>query len=121
MLDHILLEVSNHEAAKRFYAAALKPLGYALMKEHGKHAGFGADGNIDFWITDGRKTAPGIHVCFRSPDRGTVDAFYQAAIAAGGIDNGPPGVREIYHPDYYCAFVLDPDGHNVEAACHLPE
>ncbi|MDA0240632.1 MAG: VOC family protein [Proteobacteria bacterium] len=125
MIDHIGLEVSDYEGAKKFYAAALAPLGYTLMMEHdtqdhGRHAGFGADGKMDFWLADGRKTGPCVHICFRSPDRATVDEFYKAAIAAGGTDNGAPGIREIYHPNYYGAFVLDADGHNVEAVCHAP-
>jgi len=126
MIDHIGLNVSDYEAAKAFYTAALKPLGYSLMMEHpddeGRpHAGFGADGKMDFWLYGGEKTSPPIHVAFRSPDRATVKAFYEAAMAAGGMDNGGPGLREIYHPTYYGAFVLDADGNNIEAVCHQPE
>ncbi|MFQ5972098.1 MAG: VOC family protein [Alphaproteobacteria bacterium] len=124
MIDHMGLSVSDYEAAKAFYLAALRPLAYELVMEVtevGPYAGFGAGGKPDFWIGKGEATEPKLHVAFRAKDRATVRAFYDAAIAAGGTDNGPPGIREIYHPDYYGAFVLDPDGHNVEAVCHDPE
>lgn len=122
MIDHIGIEVSDYERSKEFYAAALKPLDYAQLKEHGNHAGFGTGGKPDFWVTgSGNTTSPGVHVAFRAENRALVDAFYEAAIAAGGRDNGGPGVRDVYHPNYYGAFVLDPDGHNIEAVCHTPE
>ncbi|HEY8515287.1 MAG TPA: VOC family protein [Candidatus Binatia bacterium] len=118
MIDHLGISVSDFERSKRFYQAALAPLGYQLVKEYaGIAAGFGADGKPDFWIAPGTPTA-GLHVAFTTRDRKTVDAFYEAAIAAGGRDNGKPGVRAQYHPNYYGAFVLDPDGYNVEAVCH---
>jgi catechol 2,3-dioxygenase-like lactoylglutathione lyase family enzyme len=81
-------------------------------------AGFGRDGKGEFWIAGEGKLQPRIHVAFLAADRGTVDAFHRAALAAGGADNGKPGVRAIYHADYYGAFVLDPDGNNIEAVCH---
>jgi catechol 2,3-dioxygenase-like lactoylglutathione lyase family enzyme len=119
MIDHTGLPVSDFEKSKRFYAAALAPLGYELMMEFDGAAGFGAGGKPDFWIGKAEaRPASGIHVAFASADRATVDAFYKAAIAAGGRDNGAPGLRTIYHPTYYGAFVLDPDGNNVEAVCH---
>jgi catechol 2,3-dioxygenase-like lactoylglutathione lyase family enzyme len=119
MLDHIGVRVSDYERSKRFYAAALAPLGYTLVMEFGDAAGLGAGGKPDFWISTGR-TAP-LHVAFLAENRKRVEEFYRAAIEAGGRDNGKPGVRAQYHPTYYGAFVLDPDGHNVEAVCHTPE
>jgi catechol 2,3-dioxygenase-like lactoylglutathione lyase family enzyme len=124
MIDHIGITVSNYEDSKAFYRAALAPLGYELImeiKEAGPHAGFGQGGKPDFWIGAGGRTAPKVHVAFRAKDRATVHSFHEAALAAGAQDNGPPGLREIYHPSYYGAFVLDPDGHNIEAVCHDPE
>ncbi|MGJ4951584.1 VOC family protein [Bradyrhizobium sp. HKCCYLS20291] len=127
MLDHVGFPVSDFARAKAFYTAALAPLGYVLMMEitneqtggHGDHAGFG-DGRPDFWIGTGGTTATSTHVAFQAKDRATVDAFYQAAMAAGGRDNGSPGVRPHYHQHYYGAFVRDPDGNNIEAVCHTP-
>ncbi len=118
MLDHIGIRVSDYERSKRFYTAALAPLGYALMFEHPiSGAGFGRGGKPDFWIKQG-PASPSLHIAFASDDRATVDAFHKAALAADGRDNGGPGVRSEYHAGYYGAFVLDPDGHNVEAVCH---
>ena len=119
ILDHVGLHVSDYARAKAFYTAALQPLDIKPVMEFGEAGGFGR-GKPDFWISGGGKTSP-IHVAFAAPTRAHVDAFYKAAIAAGGKDNGPPGLRPDYHKDYYGAFVLDPDGHNVEAVCHLPE
>jgi catechol 2,3-dioxygenase-like lactoylglutathione lyase family enzyme len=124
MIDHIGLSVADYERSKAFYRTALAPLGYTLVMEvteAGPYAGFGEGGKPDFWIGKGAVTAPRVHVAFRAKDRATVHAFYDAALAAGGADNGPPGIRSEYHPNYYGAFVLDPDGHNIEAVCHLPE
>ena len=124
MIDHLGITVSDYEESKSFYLAALAPLGYRLVMEVtevGPHAGFGEPGKPDFWIGAGERTAPPVHVAFRAKDRATVRAFYDAALAAGARDNGRPGLREIYHPTYYGAFVLDPDGHNIEAVCHDPE
>lgn len=128
MIDHLGLSVSDYEAAKSFYSQALAPLDYSLIMEvteeqtgHGAAAGFGAGGKPDFWIGgDGAMNKP-VHVAILAKDRATVDAFYKAAMAAGGRDNGPPGLRPHYHANYYGAFVLDPDGHNIEAVCHAPE
>lgn len=117
MIDHLSIHVSDMAASKRFYEAALKPLGYTLMMDYGDQAvGLGEGGKPDFWLSKG--AAHPSHIAFRSVDRATVDAFHAAAIAAGGRDNGTPGVRAQYHPGYYGAFVLDPDGYNVEAVCH---
>lgn len=124
MIDHVGLRVSDYERSKAFYVAALAPLGYGLvmeLREAGPHAGFGSGGKPDFWIGKGKGSTAGAHVAFAASDRATVRAFYEAALAAGASDNGPPGLRPQYHPAYYGAFVLDPDGHNVEAVCHQPE
>jgi catechol 2,3-dioxygenase-like lactoylglutathione lyase family enzyme len=120
VLDHLGITVSDLATSKAFYTAALRPLGYELMMEPVPSVcGFGAGGKPDFWLREGN-VGGAVHVAFGSDDRPTVDAFHEAALAAGGRDNGGPGVREIYHPQYYGAFVLDPDGNNVEAVCHQP-
>lgn len=129
MLDHIGFPVSNFLASKKFYAAALEPLGIGIVMEvtaeqtgGTSHAGFGDDGKPYFWIGDGEGHLRGrVHVAFTAKTRADVDAFYKAALAAGGRDNGKPGPRPHYHDHYYGAFVLDPDGHNIEAVCHAPE
>jgi catechol 2,3-dioxygenase-like lactoylglutathione lyase family enzyme len=121
VLDHVGLPVSDFERSKRFYEEALSPLGYELlMVPSASEAGFGRQGKPDFWIARGD---PGhaVHVASTPDDRATVDAFYEAAIAAGGRDNGGPGLRPQYHPSYYGAFVSDPDSNNIEAVCHGPE
>ena len=121
-LDHVGLDVSDYEASRAFYEKALAPLGMKLMMEPVRGvAGFGDDFPF-FWIgMRGLGPQSGTHVAFRVDDRPTVDAFHAAALEAGGTDNGGPGVREIYHPHYYGAFVLDPDGNNIEAVCHTPQ
>jgi catechol 2,3-dioxygenase-like lactoylglutathione lyase family enzyme len=118
-LDHVGLDVSDYSASKAFYERALAPLGVTFMMEPAPRVGgFGGEFPF-FWIAQrGRGPDSGVHVAFRVEDRATVDAFHEAALAAGGTDNGGPGLREIYHPNYYGAFVLDPDGNNVEAVCH---
>jgi catechol 2,3-dioxygenase-like lactoylglutathione lyase family enzyme len=120
--------VSDFEKSKQFYVAALLPIGMRLLAEFpaavtggADVAGFGEPPKPEFWISRGTPNMPRVHVAFRVPHRASVDAFYQAAIAAGGTDNGEPGVRAHYHPNYYGAFVLDPDGHNIEAVCHSDE
>ena len=121
MIDHVTATVSDVEQAKPFYEAALKPLGYTLAMEGEGFAGFSSGQAIpDFWLGVRPERGAG-HVAFQAPDRATVDAFYEAAIAAGGNDNGPPGVREHYHENYYGAYVHDADGNNIEAVCHAPE
>jgi len=117
MIDHMGILVANLDASVAFYTKALAPLGYVLVTRFEQFAGFGVAGKPDFWIGVGKPTDK-IHVAFRAKGRNDVRAFYEAAMAAGGTDNGPPGVREIYHPNYYGAFVRDPDGHNIEAVCH---
>jgi len=121
MIDHTGLTVSDVGRSKAFYRAALAPLGYALLMEFEEAAGFGVAPKPDFWIGQGKLSGSPGHVAFRAQNRSEVDAFYKAAIAAGGRDNVPPGLRPHYHENYYGAFVLDPDGHNVEAVCHTPE
>jgi catechol 2,3-dioxygenase-like lactoylglutathione lyase family enzyme len=127
MLDHIGIGVTDYERSQAFYTQALKPLGIAVIMEvtaeetGGDTAtGFGKGGKPFFWIGAVRERPGRVHVAFGADDRPTVDAFYKAAIAAGGRDNGKPGLRPHYHPNYYGAFVLDPDGHNIEAVCHSP-
>ena len=127
MIDHIGLSVSDFARSKAFYQAALEPIGYRMLMELTAEqtggfegAGFGVPPKPDFWIGQGKPNDPPIHVAFRVASRALVDKFYAAAMAAGGRDNGGPGVRPHYHPNYYGAFVLDPDGHNIEAVCHDP-
>ena len=122
MLDHITLAVRDYEKAKKFFTAALKPLGYEIAMDFKGTCGLGVAGKPDFWITaaDANRPVAAMHVAFTAPNRKAVDAFYQAAISAGAKDNGAPGVRADYHPNYYGAFVIDDDGHNVEAVCHKP-
>ena len=121
MIDHAGFGVSDYARSKAFYERALAPLGIALIMEPmGRAAGFGEPGKPFFWLEDGRAPVTEVHVAFLAKDRPTVDAFHAAALAAGGTDNGAPGVREVYHPTYYGAYVLDPDGNNVEAVCHDP-
>jgi catechol 2,3-dioxygenase-like lactoylglutathione lyase family enzyme len=117
MIDHIGIAVTDIDRATAFYEKALAPLGYTLLKRYPGVAGFGRNDDPDFWIGQGTVVQP-VHVAFRADRRSLVDAFYTAAIEAGGKDNGPPGVRAKYHPDYYGAFVHDFDGHNIEAVCH---
>lgn len=126
-LNHIGINATDYARSKAFYEKALAPLGITLVMEYGKAGGFGRDKKPDFWIGEGKTSfqAPEqlasitpIHVCFTARTRAEVDAFYAAAIAAGGRDNGKPGIRAEYHPNYYGAFVINPDGHNVEAAIH---
>ncbi len=125
MIDHIGVAVADMDRARAFYTSALEPLGVGLVMEVSAeatggdaHAGFGADNKAFFWIGTGAKPKGGTHLAFAVGTRAEVDAFYRAAIAAGGRDNGAPGLRPEYHPHYYGAFVFDPDGNNIEAVCH---
>jgi catechol 2,3-dioxygenase-like lactoylglutathione lyase family enzyme len=122
MLDHLGFGVSDYQRSKAFYEQALLPLGITLLMEpRSQSAGFGRDGKPFFWLQDRPPAVQGgLHVAFTAEERGTVDAFHAAALKAGGTDNGAPGLRPIYHPDYYAAFILDPDGNNIEAVCHKP-
>ncbi len=119
MIDHLTLRCRDFARSRDFYVAALKPLGYEVVMSFGEMVGLGARGKPDLWLTPGEVGTPN-HVAFGCPDRATVDAFHQAALEAGGRDEGAPGLRPDYHPNYYAAFVLDPDGHNIEAVCHAP-
>jgi catechol 2,3-dioxygenase-like lactoylglutathione lyase family enzyme len=127
MIDHIGFPVSDYARSRTFYTSALAPLGYMLIMEvqqdenDSPAAGFGANGKADFWIGGEGGLNRRMHVAIAARDHAAVDAFHRAALAAGGKDNGPPGLRPHYHPTYYGAFVLDPDGHNVEAVCHAAE
>jgi catechol 2,3-dioxygenase-like lactoylglutathione lyase family enzyme len=125
MIDHTGVVVTDFERSKRFYKEALAPLGHELLHEvpasitgSADVAGFGEGGKPDFWVTNGDPNKPPLHIAFRVKSRDIVDAFHAAAIAAGGSDNGQPGLRPHYHPNYYGAFVRDLDGHNIEAVCH---
>ncbi|MGO9490289.1 MAG: VOC family protein [Solirubrobacteraceae bacterium] len=121
MLDHIGFGVGDYSRSKAFYETALEPLGITLLAESGgPSAGFGERGKPYFWVRDRSPVVTGLHVAFEVQQRETVHAFHAAGLAAGGIDNGAPGPRPIYHPDYYAAFILDPDGNNIEAVCHRP-
>ena len=126
MIDHISLRCRDITRARAFYDAVLAPLGYRRLFDFNDTSGYGVEhipgSAISFWIgqaSDG--TALSGHLCFRAPSRAAVDAFHRAALAAGGTDNGAPGLRPHYHKDYYGAFVLDFDGYNIEAVCHTPE
>ena len=126
MLDHIGYSVADFARSKAFYTSALAPLGLTLLMEvtaeqtgADAHAGFGRDDKPFFWIGTAAKPKGGTHVAFAAT-RAEVDAFHRAALAAGGRDNGSPGLRPHYHANYYSAFVIDPDGNNVEAVCHRP-
>ena len=128
MIDHIGIGASDFDASKRFYDATLVALDVAPIMEVTaeqtggyRGIGYGKDGKPFFWLGDDGPRGTGIHVAFEAPSRAKVDAFHAAALAAGGRDNGAPGLRPHYHPNYYAAFVIDPDGLNVEAVCHIPE
>ena len=125
MIDHLGIPVSDIAASRRFYEAALAPLGYKVLGEETNGLGnnvvlMGVD-EVDFVIADGEPVSEGTHFAFRVETRAEVDAFHAAALGVGGKDNGAPGIRENYHPNYYAAFVIDPDGMNVEAVCHKAE
>jgi catechol 2,3-dioxygenase-like lactoylglutathione lyase family enzyme len=126
MIDHTGVSVTDFAKSRAFYLRALAPLGYQIIMELPQNLapegamGIGVPPKPDFWVAGGTPQLPPLHIAFRAGNRGEVDAFYQAAMAAGGRDNGPPGIRAHYHPNYYGAFVLDPDGNNIEAVCHDP-
>jgi catechol 2,3-dioxygenase-like lactoylglutathione lyase family enzyme len=129
MLDHYTLLVSDYDRSKTFYLAALASIGYALVMEFGpgqipglqhKFGGFGPGGKPYLWLKPSTSISP-THVAFTADNRAAVEAFYKAALAAGAKDNGPPGLRLHYHPSYFGAFVIDPDGYNIEVVCHKPE
>lgn len=129
MIDHTGINVSDLERSKRFYGAVLAALNCKVLTEYPDAVGYGSaliqnvsrDPAGTFWISAGKPQEPRIHIAFSANSRAEVDGFYEAAIKAGGTDNGPPGLRSKYHSAYYAAFVLDPDGYNIEAVYHLPE
>jgi catechol 2,3-dioxygenase-like lactoylglutathione lyase family enzyme len=128
VIAHVGIQVSDIERSKKFYSEALKPIGYQMIREYGAtpsrpraSAGFGESSRADLWIYQGEPEAASTHIAFQVSRRALVDAFYQAAIAAGGKDNGRPGLRPQYSPNYYGGFVLDPDGYNIEALCREAE
>ncbi|MGO9605364.1 MAG: VOC family protein [Candidatus Binataceae bacterium] len=116
MLDHIGIPVSDLARSKQFFTTALAPLGYKVLFDLPNAVGMGSEAFPTFWIEKGEPRYP-LHIAFSASDRGVVDVFHRAALAAGGRDNGQPGVRAHYHPDYYAAFVYDPDGNNLEVVC----
>ena len=127
MIDHTGIDVTDPVRSRRFYEQALAPLGYRVLMEVPKQftngvvvLGFGVPPKPDFWLHEGTPQSPRVHVAFRADNRAQVEAFHRAALEAGGKDNGAPGPRPHYHEHYYGAFVLDPDGHNIEAVCHDP-
>ena len=124
MFDHVGLNVADLETSRRFFERALAPLGYRVVMDFSEYGavGFGtSDDKPEFWVGARDPRGTGTHVAFAASDRATVEGFHEAALAAGGTDNGPPGIRHDYHPTYYGTFVLDPDGNNIEAVCHRPE
>jgi catechol 2,3-dioxygenase-like lactoylglutathione lyase family enzyme len=120
MFDHVGINVRDYRASREFYEQALAPLGYSVVMafDEWKACGFGQAEKPTFWVAEREPAGTGTHIAFEAPDRATVEAFHAAALAAGGNDNGAPGIRELYHPRYYGAFVHDLDGNNVEAVCH---
>lgn len=127
ILDHITLRVRDAAKSKEFYLKALAPLGFGVVMEFEQFCGFGPPGKPSFWIApvepknEAARGTPFSHVAFGAKSRAEVDAFHRAALAAGGVDDGAPGLRAHYHPTYYGAFVLDPDGNSIEAVAHKPE
>jgi catechol 2,3-dioxygenase-like lactoylglutathione lyase family enzyme len=131
MIDHMTILVSDYRRSLKWYLQALGPLGYAMTMElddvtykdlpSAFFAGLGVEGKPDLWLRPSTAAIAPTHVAFRAGTRAMVDAFYREALAAGGTPNGEPGLRPSYHPSYYAAFVLDPDGYNIEAVCHKPE
>jgi len=121
MFDHMGFGVSDIDESRKFFLQALGPLGVGLAMEGPNSVGLGRQGKPSMWLYATSAVTPPLHIAIAANTRADVDAFYQAAMAAGGKDNGPPGLRPHYHPNYYAAFVLGPDGHNVEAVCHQPE
>jgi catechol 2,3-dioxygenase-like lactoylglutathione lyase family enzyme len=121
MIDHISIGIADIARTKRFYDATLQPLGYSCLSEGADSLGYGNEA-VAFWILAAQRPVPpdaksGLHICFAAPTRESVQAFYNAALASGGRDNGAPGLRADYGPNYYAAFVVDPDGYRIEAYC----
>ena len=121
MIDHVILGVHHLDESRYFYEHALAPLGVKIVADEPELLGFGEEAGRPFFWLALREPSRRVHVAFAAANRAAVDAFHAAALHAGGVDNGPPGLRPHYHPDYYAAFVIGPDGHNVEAVCHTPQ
>lgn len=126
-LDHLTLSVADLARAREFYVRSLaplrlRPIADITAEQSGSvaYTGLGRGRKGTLWLAASGRQTPPTHICFRAPSREAVRAFHCAALEAGGVDNGPPGVREKYHPAYYAAFVLDPEGHNIEAVCFEP-
>ncbi len=118
MIDHVNLSVSDLAASRSFYEKALEPLGITVLSDYSAAVGLGTGSDDFLWLVERSPVSQNVHLAFGCEDRAVVDRFHEAALAAGGSDNGAPGLRETYHPNYYGAFVLDPDGNNIEAVCH---
>ena len=121
MFDHVVFGVRDYEASKRFYLEALAPIGLAIVQENSLGVEMSADGKTSLCLGPTKEQPAHLHIEFVAANRQQVDAFHRAALAAGGKDNGGPGLRPKYHANYYAAFVIDPDGHNIELVCHEPE
>ena len=121
MFDHIAFAVADFPATRAFYVAALAPLRIGVAADFGETVGIGRDGRPQLWFRAGEKSSGGLHLAFAAKNREEVRAFHEAALKAGATDNGGPGLRPNYHPNYYGAFVIDLNGHNIEAVCHSPE
>lgn len=115
MLDHVALDVSNLNQSKTFYLPPLELLGYKLITEYEDWIGFSIGDKVDFWLRQGAQTKPSVHIAFRANNHNLVEKFYELALAQGGKDNGAPAIR--HYPNYYCAYILDPDGHDIEIVC----
>jgi len=121
MFDHVGFGVSDYAASKAFFLKALQPLGYVVVMEGPYGLGLGPNGKPLLWLSQSAEKPAHLHLAFTAESREQVEAFHRAGLAAGGKDNGPPGLRPQYHPNYYGAFIIGPDGHNIEAVCHKPE
>jgi len=121
MFDHVGIGVTNLDQSKAFFLRALEPLGVSVVMEGPYGVGMGRSGAPSLWLSETKETPAHLHLAFTAANRAQVDAFYKAALAAGGKDNGAPGLRPHYHANYYGAFVIGPDGHNIEAVCHRSE
>ena len=121
MFDHIGFGVTNLAESKAFFLRALQPLGVTLAMEGPYGVGMGQNNKPSLWLFETKELPAHLHLAFTAENRNQVEVFYQEALAAGGKDNGAPGLRPQYHPNYYGAFVIGPDGHNIEAVCHKPE
>src|SRR5205823_11518086 len=120
MIDHLTLTVRDLAKSRAFYERVLKPLGYSVKMDVGEFIGFGDETKPYLWLKGGDPPSRPMHLAFRARSRAAVDGFHSEALASGAKDDGAPGIRKMYHPNYYGAFVIDPDGHPIEAVCHAP-